>query len=140
MRFVILTQYYPPEIGAPQVRLASFAKELQRQGHEPVVLTGMPNYPSGTVRQPYRGRVLMREELDGIPVIRTWLFATNSARFVPRLSSYLSFCLSAFLGLRSIGRADFVFVESPPLFLAGTAHLIARLLHARWIMNVSDLW
>lgn len=140
MRFVILTQYYPPEIGAPQVRLASFAKELQRQGHEPVVLTGMPNYPSGVVQEQYRGRFLVREELDGIDVIRTWLFATNSVRFLPRLTSYLSFCLSAFLGVRFIRRADFVFVESPPLFLAATAAWIARLLNARWIMNVSDLW
>jgi putative colanic acid biosynthesis glycosyltransferase WcaI len=140
MRFVILTQYYPPEIGAPQVRLASFAKELQRQGHEPIVLTGMPNYPSGVVHERYRGHLLMHEELDGIPVIRTWLFATNSVRFLPRLSSYVSFCLSALLSLRWIRRADFVFVESPPLFLAATAHLIARFVDARWIMNVSDLW
>ena len=34
MRFLILTQYYPPEVGAPQVRLAATARELVRCGHE----------------------------------------------------------------------------------------------------------
>jgi glycosyltransferase involved in cell wall biosynthesis len=140
VRFLILTQYYPPEVGAPQVRLSSFARQLRRAGHEVTVLTGMPNYPSGVVDPAYRGRMFARESRDGISVIRTWLYATNDARMVPRLASYLSFCLSSLLAFAAVGKQDFVFVESPPLFLGVTGHLLAKLSGARCMLNVSDLW
>lgn len=140
MRFLILTQYYPPEVGAPQVRLSSFARQLRSAGHEVSVLTGMPNYPSGIVDADYRGRLFMREFQDDIRIIRTWLYATNDARMVPRLTSYMTFCMSSLLALPAIGKQDVVFVESPPLFLGVSGYLMARILGARWMLNVSDLW
>ena len=140
MRFLILTQYYPPETGAAQVRLSSLARELRRHGHEVGVLTGMPNYPSGIIDPAYRRRVLVREEIAGITVVRTWLYATNRARLAPRLTSYLSFCVSSLFGAPFAGRADVVFVESPPLVLAITATVLAKLLGATSILNVADLW
>jgi glycosyltransferase involved in cell wall biosynthesis len=140
VRFLILTQYYAPEIGAPQVRLGSFVRQLRNAGHEVAVLTGMPNYPSGVVSPAYRRRLFVRETHEGVPVVRTWLYATNDARFVPRLTSYLTFCLSSLLTWPLIGRRDIVFVESPPLFLGVTGYLLARLGSARFILNVSDLW
>ncbi|MGH6913216.1 MAG: glycosyltransferase family 4 protein, partial [Geminicoccales bacterium] len=45
MRLLILSQYFPPETGAAQVRLLAFAREFRRLGHEVQVVTGMPNYP-----------------------------------------------------------------------------------------------
>jgi colanic acid biosynthesis glycosyl transferase WcaI len=47
--WVVLTQYYPPEIGAPQIRLRSMVRELQKHGIDVTVLTAIPNYPSGRV-------------------------------------------------------------------------------------------
>ena len=48
-RWLIITQYYAPEIGAPQIRLRSVVKELSRLGADVTVLTGMPNYPAFSV-------------------------------------------------------------------------------------------
>jgi len=140
MRFVILTQYYTPEIGAAQVRLSSFARELVRAGHQVTVVTAMPNYPTGRVHTAYRGRLRVREEREGIPVIRTWIHPSQSARFLPRLASYFSFAVSACFSIPGLTRPDFFFVESPPLFLGLTGHCLARLFRTRWMMNVSDLW
>ena len=47
LKFCILTQYYPPEIGAPQNRLSELSVHLKNIGHEVNVLTAMPNYPFG---------------------------------------------------------------------------------------------
>ena len=55
LRIGILTQYYPPEMGAPQARLSHVAAEFARRGHEVVVLTAMPNYPRGNVYPGYGG-------------------------------------------------------------------------------------
>ena len=49
MHFLILTQYFPPETGAPQVRLAAMIRELLRLGHTVEVVTALPNYPEGQI-------------------------------------------------------------------------------------------
>ncbi len=54
---LILTQYFPPESGAPSVRLMAMAHELQKLGIRVRVVTGMPNYPLGAIYPKYRGRI-----------------------------------------------------------------------------------
>jgi glycosyltransferase involved in cell wall biosynthesis len=141
LRLAILTQYYPPETGAPQARLGDLAARLAARGHEVVVLTAMPNYPSGRVQPEWQGRVVARERRDGVDVRRSWI-APTATRSTPRqLWTYATFAgsvtVTAPFRLRS---ADVLLWESPPLFLAPTAYLVARRLGARLVMNVSDLW
>ena len=140
MRFTILTQYYPPEIGAPQTRLSELAKHLAGCGHEVTVLTAMPNYPSGKIHPGYGG-VLRKESLSGIRVIRTFIYPTQSARIVPRMMNYLSFVASSSIfGGFVLDTSDFLMVESPPLFLGIAGLWISRWKGAKLIFNVSDLW
>ncbi|MCW2968572.1 MAG: hypothetical protein JWM71_2344, partial [Solirubrobacteraceae bacterium] len=61
MRLVILTQYYPPEVGAPQGRLSDLAERLAASGVEVEVVTAMPNYPTGAVFPEWRRRLLANE-------------------------------------------------------------------------------
>ncbi len=140
MKFVLLTQYYPPEVGGAQVLMSSLASELQRQGHDVRVVTALPNYPTGHIFEGYQGQLFLREFLDAIPVFRTWVYPVQSANLLPRLTNYFSFCISSFLSLFWIGNPDVIFVDSPPLFLAFSALLMARIKRARWVMNISDLW
>jgi hypothetical protein len=64
MRILILSQYYPPEVGAPQNRLSGLAQYLMKSGHSVTVITALPNYPKGEIFKEYRGHVMM-EEQDG---------------------------------------------------------------------------
>jgi glycosyltransferase involved in cell wall biosynthesis len=140
LRFLILSQYFAPEVGAPQVRLLAMAKALKQRGHEVSVVTAMPNYPRGEVFPEYRGRSLVREEVDGVRVIRTWIYPATGSRVVKRLASYVSFTVSALWGCLRAPKPDYIFVESPPLFLGATAWLASKLRGAPYIFNVSDLW
>jgi colanic acid biosynthesis glycosyl transferase WcaI len=140
MKLLILTPYFPPEVGAPQTRLYELAIRLVRRGHEVTVLTGFPNYPSGVVPETYRGRVRMDETMDGIRVVRTWIYATPNKGFYRRILNHLSFMASsAWTGLW-LERHDLMLVESPPLFdgLAGVfLRLFKRMPSAFYI---ADLW
>src|SRR5438876_2212181 len=98
MRWLILTQYFPPEIGATQVRLAALTKELERLGHDVEVVTGLPNYPTGHVFPGYQRKFHVREEQDGVSVQRVWLYPAVGAGF-RRLANYLSFAATALLPL-----------------------------------------
>lgn len=140
MKFVIHTQYYPPEMGAPQARLSALAETLASNGHDVTVLTAMPNYPQGKIYSGYKG-LHARETRNGVEIIRTWIHPTKSLRLVPRLTNYFSFVLSSlFFGLALLPKADYLLTESPPLFLGIAGYILSRFKKARWIFNVSDLW
>lgn len=141
MKVILLTQYYPPERGAPQNRLSALARSLKREGAEVTVLTGMPNYPEMRIHDGYRGRWWMEEQMDGIRVVRSWLLVSAKRGIIWRLCNYFSFVLSALItGIFKLNRSDLLIVESPPLFLGITAMLLARAKRARLVFNVSDLW
>ncbi len=139
MRVLILTQYYPPEIGAPQTRLAAFARELRLRGHRVEVVTAMPNHLIGRVQAGYRGKLYARETVDGVRVHRTWVYAATGTG-IKRILNYLSFTVTSLIGLAKAGPADIVFVESPPLFLSVPGWIAARVRRAAMVFNVSDLW
>lgn len=139
MRFVILTQYFQPEIGAAQVRLANMTQQLLANGHEVEVITAMPNYPTGKIFPKYKKKSYMREEINGITVHRVWMYAATGAG-IKRLLNYTSFMLTAFWGLNRSKKPDYIFVESPPLFLGITGYIASKWWGVPFIFNVSDLW
>lgn len=69
MHLVIHTQYYPPEVGAPQARLHELAVGLVQRGVQVTVLTAMPSYPRGRVYAGYAGWLRV-ENIDGVRVVR----------------------------------------------------------------------
>lgn len=141
MRIILLTQYFPPEVGAPQNRLFAMAKGLREKGAEVTVLTAMPNYPDMRIHPGYRGRWSVREEMVGLRVHRVWLFVSKGRGLVARLLNYFSFVFTALVyGLFKLRKADVLLVESPPLFLGITAMWLARAKGAKLVFNVSDLW
>jgi glycosyltransferase involved in cell wall biosynthesis len=138
-RWLILTQYYPPEIGAPQIRLRSVARILRQRGIAVEILTAMPNYPAGKIFPGYTGRWHMREEIDGIAVRRTWVYAGTGKSASIRLANYFSFTCTALLATLTGPRPDVMFVESQPLSLGLIAILMKWLRGVPYIYNVPDL-
>jgi glycosyltransferase involved in cell wall biosynthesis len=141
VRALFLTHYFPPEVGAPQTRIAALARGLRERGDEVIVHTGFPNYPDGRIPAPYRNRPLLRERApDGTRIIRSAVYATPNAGFTRRLANHASFAASALASAPASGPADVVVVESPPLFAAGAAVAYARLKRAPLVLNAADLW
>ncbi len=136
---VILTQYFPPESGAPSVRLMAMARELQKMGVRVRVVTGMPNYPLGAIYPGYRGRLTMREEVNGIPVRRVWLFPASGRGAIKRLLNYLSFTFTGAIALAFEPRPDLVFVEAQPVTLAIPAWILKRIRRVPFVYNTPDL-
>jgi len=140
-RILIVTQYFPPEAGAPQARLSALAAAWAAGGDAVTVLTGMPNHPTGVLPPEYRRAIRRRERRDGYRVVRTWLYATPNEGVARKTLSHLSFMVSSvLLGGLACGRADTVLVSSPTFFSIGSAWLLARLHRARLVVEVRDLW
>ena len=139
-RWVIVTQYYPPEPGAPQVRLHTLARNLVKQGIQVRVLTGMPNYPEGQVQEGYRGKLWAHETIDGIEVRRVWLYAATGRNPFKRLANYLTFTFTAtcylFFCMRGI---DVLFVEGQPISMGIAGVLMKWLRGVPYVFNIPDL-
>jgi glycosyltransferase involved in cell wall biosynthesis len=141
MRILMLTQYYPPEIGAAQNRLSRLAIFLSEAGHTVTVLTALPNYPTGAIYEGYKNRIVVTEIKDDVAIVRTWLYTKQNLQFVGRLIHYLSFSTMAlFTSIFKVGQTDVVITECPPLFIGLAGWLISKMKKAKFVLNVSDLW
>ncbi len=141
MKLIILTQYYPPEHGAPQNRLHDLARRWLLKGHDVTVLTAMPNYPTGKIFPEYRGKFIFTEVIDGVKVMHCWILPSEKKSTVRQLICYFSFVKSAALfGMFKLAKSDFLICESPPLFLGFTALFLSFIKRTKLVTNISDLW
>ena len=104
------------------------------------MFTAFPNYPQNRIFDGYRSKVKSEEVIDGVRVLRSWIFVGKSRSILSRLLNYFSFVASSFFRLILKDKPDYIFCESPPLFLGITAVLISWIKGSRLIFNVSDLW
>jgi|CXWL01.1.fsa_nt_gi glycosyltransferase involved in cell wall biosynthesis len=139
-RVLLLSQYFPPEIGAAQTRLFELGQELSGLGWEVEVLTALPNYPTGRIFEGYDPRNPVKEALGRLSVVRVPLRPAQSG-FINRLMCYFSFVRSVVRwGPMLCAKPDVLFVESPPLFLGHAGIRLARQWGVPMVFNVSDLW
>lgn len=142
MRIGLLTQYYKPEMGAPQNRLYEMVRGLKELGNELYIITAMPNYPTGKIFDAYKGQIVCDEVMDDIPIKRYWLYASNTRKTIPRIWNMVSFSCMALLSacyLRKL-HLDYLIVESPPLTLGIVGIWLSKFAKCKLVANISDIW
>jgi len=143
VKILYVSQYFPPEMGAPAARAAELSKHWARMGHDVTVLTGFPNHPTGVVPQEWRSRLrglVYKESVDGVRVMRTWLWPLPNRKAHERIRNYASFWLSASLTGLSLERPDVVIGTSPQLLVALAGWWLAWWMRVPFIFEVRDLW
>src|SRR3954449_4592700 len=74
LKILYISQYFPPEMGAPAARVSEVSQRWAHAGHDVTVLTGFPNHPDGVIRPEYRKpfrRVVFRERVGHANVVRS---------------------------------------------------------------------
>jgi hypothetical protein len=140
LRIILVSQYFPPEIGATQTRMQAFAEYLAARGHQVTVITEFPNHPHGVMPSEYRGRVLEDDRSNPYRILRVWVKTNPEKTRSTRLAFYLSYTGLATAVAPFAGGADVVLATSPPLFAAAAGLAIARLKRAPFVLDVRDLW
>jgi colanic acid biosynthesis glycosyl transferase WcaI len=140
MRCLILGLNYLPETTSIGPYTAYLAEHLQKQGHEVKVVTGFPVAPYFRIWEGYRGRMYMRETINGVEILRTYLYVpSRPGRARNRVMFDSSFALSAMIGGLVSGPIDVVIAISPPLQIGLTAWALARMKHAKVFLQIQDL-
>ena len=139
---VIISNYYPPEMGAAANRIKNLAEGLKDKGNKVTVICPLPNYPKGKIFEKYKNKFSVNESIDGIKIKRFWIFPSKSEKAIVRLFSMLSFAWSFWFSIFSFIRKkpDLFIIQSPPLLVALSGLLLTKVLRCKNILNVSDIW
>jgi len=140
VKILFVTHYFPPEVNAPANRTHEHCRRWIQDGHEVTVITGVPNHPRGVIFDGYHNRWLQEEQLDGIRVIRTWMYLTPNSGFLRRVINYLFFALTATLASFRAERPDVVVATSPQFFVGVAGSIIAKLKRRPFVLEIRDLW
>jgi glycosyltransferase involved in cell wall biosynthesis len=143
VKILYVSQYFPPEMGAPAARAAELSRHWANSGHDVSVLTGFPNHPTGVIPPEYRKRaqrLVAREDVNGVKVVRTWLLPFPNRKAYERMLNYSSFCVSAATTGLFVSRPDVVIGTSPQLLVGLSGLCIARAKRVPFVFEVRDLW
>ena len=128
-------------MGAPAARTYELAREWVKAGHKVTVLTAFPHHPTGIVPRAYRGKVCLRERIDGIDVVRTFVYAVPNEGFLKRILSYVSFmCSSIFFSFFMSDRSQVIVATSPQFFVAIAGYVVSFFRRRPFVFEVRDLW
>jgi len=131
---LIVSQYYPPDITAAAFRVRDMVEALNECGHKVTVLTTVPH------------RVVISggggEENSNNVNVHRFKVPKVTTSFLSRIINYLGFAtLAVFFTLFKLrGKFDIIIISSPPLFLAITGYILAKLKRAKCIADIRDIW
>ncbi|PWH83875.1 glycosyltransferase WbuB [Algibacter marinivivus] len=139
MKILFLTDNFPPEVNAPATRTYEHCKHWVKLGVDVTVVTCAPNFPKGKLFKGYKNKLIQKEIVDGIKVIRVWTYISANKGFVKRILDYLSFMFASFIAGLFI-KTDIIIATSPQFFTAISGRWLSFWKRKHWIMEVRDLW
>ena len=140
MKILFLTHYFPPEVNAPANRTHEHARRWAADGHDVTIITGVPNHPKGELFDGFANRWLQEEQIDGIRVLRTWMYITSNEGFLKRTLNYVLFAITAVLASFRATRPDVVVATSPQFFCGLAGMVVSWLKWRPFVLEVRDLW
>ncbi|WP_420378523.1 glycosyltransferase family 4 protein [Gilvibacter sp.] len=136
----IVSNYYPPEMGAAANRIQILAESLQAKGMQVTVLCPLPNYPFGELFEGYPKTGPYTEQINGIRTVRLSTFATKSTKPWLRFKAMGAFAKSVSKQLRQQHPYDIVIIQCSPLLVGYHSLRTAKKLGLKAVINISDIW
>jgi len=139
-RLLFVTHYFPPEVNAPANRTYEHCRAWMDR-IDVTVVTNFPNHPDGKVFPGYKNKLIQKESIDGIDVIRLWTFITPNEGFILRTLNYLIFMLLSVLYVSFSGiKFDLIMSTTPQFFCGLAGKYISILRRKPFILELRDLW
>lgn len=140
LHVLVIAQYFYPDIGGASTRAYNSALALKKQGCEVTVVTSFPHYPHGNIPPEYGKKIVAKEVISDIKVIRTWIPSLPHSSVRNRVILNLSFILSSLMAIGRIKRPNIIIAMNPNLFSFFSAIVYRIVYRRRIIRNVDDLW
>ncbi|WP_418607360.1 glycosyltransferase family 4 protein [Georgenia sp. SUBG003] len=136
----MVSQWYDPERGSAALP-GIISRSLHQRGHKVDVVTGVPNYPTGSVYSGYSVRPYRRENIQNVTVHRAPLYPSHDSNPIKRATNYLSFAVAASaVATAALRDVDSVLVHSTPATAALPALALKALRRKPFVVHIQDLW
>jgi glycosyltransferase involved in cell wall biosynthesis len=140
MRIAFISQWFDPEGGSAAIP-GSMVRALEARGHQVEVVTGFPNYPTGTLQDGYRIRLHQVEQRGLTTVHRVALYPSHDRSAVRRTLNFLSFMTSAAtLGAWLARRSKVALVYSTPATVGLAGVVLQTVFRRPFVLYIQDLW
>jgi glycosyltransferase involved in cell wall biosynthesis len=133
-------QYFATRRRSTATRSYELARRLVDRGHHVTIVSRDTRMlESGRDGRP-EGRVVAREQVDGIDVLYINVPYANRYSTPVRLASFAAFTVAASVAGAVQRRPDVVFASSTPLTIGVAGLVTARLKRAPFVFEIRDLW
>jgi len=140
MKLLIYGINFAPELTGIGKYTGDMAQWLGAAGHDVRVVTAPPYYPDWAVWPGFHAWRYVREQSNGVRILRAPLWVPGKPRGLTRVIHLASFALSSVPALLAHWRwkPDVVWVVEPALFCAPAALAFARLRSAKAWLHIQD--
>jgi glycosyltransferase involved in cell wall biosynthesis len=140
MHILFLSDNFPPEVNAPASRTFEHCREWVAEGYQVTVITCVPNFPKGKVFDGYNNKLIQKEIIEGINVIRVWSYITANEGTLKRMGDYMSYMVTSFLAGLRVKHVSVIVGTSPQFFTVCSAYALSIFKRVPWIFELRDLW
>ena len=140
MRILLVSPFFPPEVGSAAHLYYELGQALRGRGHEVTVLTGLPRYHVVEPHAGGRSRPFIREKYHGLKVFRVFNLDIPWDRPLLRGVDQMVAAAATLLAGCSLPPFEVAMVYSPPLPLALAALVFCGLRGRPLVLNVQDLF
>ncbi len=139
MRILLINQSFvsPDEPG--HTRHFEMAQYLRERGHELIIVASDLNYQTGK-RTVSRKGIYSEQIIDGVRVLRTYIYPSLHRSYFWRIISFFSFMFSSIWTALLVKDVDLVMGTTPPIFQAVSAWVVAVIKWKPFLLEVRDLW
>ena len=139
MKILLINQAFVSPNEPGHTRHYELAQYLKSQGHELIIVASDINYQTGERIVEHKG-IFTEQDINGIRVMRTYIYPALHKSFFWRIISFISFMFTSFWAAMQSGPVDVVMGTSPPIFQAATAWAVAFLRRKPFLLEIRDLW
>ena len=139
MKVLLVSQFFEPESGATQNRMAAFVDGLTARGHHVTVVCEQPCHPAGVFHAGFGKHPYVTERDERRTVHRLWVAASPRKNAVRRMAFYGTFSAGVAAAVRLVKRHDVLLASSPPLpGVLAAAAAVRR--ETPIVVDVRDIW
>lgn len=139
MKILMICINYWPEVVGIGAFATYRAEYLAEVGHDVCVCTTYPYYPEWKVPSQYRWKLASTDIVNKVKIRRSKSYVPSKVNTISRILHEISFIASSFVSALRCGKTDVILVLSPPLGLAMSAIVLAKLFNAPFVFDVQDV-
>ena len=139
MKILLLNQAFVSPNEPGHTRHFEMAQFLRARGHELVIVASDLNYQTGQ-RTVERTGLFAEQIMDGVRILRAYIFPALHRSYFWRIISFFSFMFSSVWTALTVKDADIIMGTTPPIFQAVSAWAVAVIRRKPFLLEVRDLW